>query len=100
MPEIIDGYFVYKGSVYAKAGGTICAFTSPGHLEIFKKARGGGDLQISAISSYKNAGKCPIPRAFFLYKGSGFYSFGDGKFCGFSDPNIQNEYRQTFGVLF
>lgn len=98
MPEKPDGYFAYKGTVYAKAGGTICGFTSPGHLEIYRKARGGRDLTISAISSYKNAGICPKPRAFFDYKDSGFYSLGDGNFCGFSDPDIQNEYRQSFNA--
>ena len=98
MPERPDGYFTYKGSVYAKAGGTICGFTSPGHLEIYKRAKGGRDLQISAISSYKNAGRCPSPRAFFDYKNSGFYSFGNATFCGFSDPDIQNEYRGAFSA--
>ena len=98
MPERPDGYFAYKGTVYAVAGGTICSFTSPGHLEIYRKVNGGKNLQISAISSYKNAGNCPVPRAFFAYKKSGFYSVGDGQFCGFSDPNIQNEYKQRFNV--
>lgn len=98
MPERPEGYFAYRGTVYAKAGGTICGFTSPGHLEIYRKAKGGMNLQISAISSYKNAGKCPVPRAFFDYKDSGFYSFGDGRFCGFGNPDIQNEYRQSFNA--
>jgi len=98
MPETPEGYFAYRGTVYAKAGGTICGFTSPGHLEIYRKAKGGRDLKISAISSYKNAGICPVPRAFFDYKDSGFYSFGDGRFCGFANPDIQNEYRERFNA--
>jgi hypothetical protein len=98
MPETPEGYFAYRGTVYAKAGGTICGFTSPGHLEIYRKAKGGIDLKISAISSYKNAGICPVPRAFFDYKDSGFYSFGDRRFCGFGNPDIQNEYRQSFNA--
>ena len=44
MPEQPDGYFAYKRTVYAKAGGTIYAFTSPGHLEIYRKAKGGRNL--------------------------------------------------------
>ena len=98
MPETPEGYFAYKGTVYAKAGGTICGFTSPGHLEIYRRVKGGKDLKISAISTYKYVGACPVPRAFFDYKNSGFYSFGDGQFCGFNNPNIQSEYRERFAA--
>lgn len=98
MPETPEGYFSYRGTIYAKAGGTICGFTSPGHLEIYRRARGGRDLSISAISTYRNAGVCPSARAFFDYKNTGYYSFGDGTFCGFANRDIQNEYRQRFNA--
>ena len=98
MPEKPEGYFAHRGTVYAKAGGTICGFKSPSHLEIYRRSKGGRDLSISAISTFKNAGVCPVPRAFFDYKNSGFYSLGDGKFCGFSNPFLQNEYRERFNA--
>ncbi len=34
MPEQIDGYFANSGTVFAKAGGTICGFRS-GDIMIF-----------------------------------------------------------------
>ncbi|MFY7806443.1 MAG: hypothetical protein ACOVQ7_23775 [Limnoraphis robusta] len=98
MPENIDGYFAYNGSVYARAGGTICGFRKPGHLDIFRRARPARDVNITAISTYKNIGHCPVPRAFFDFGNSGYFSFGNGGFCGFPSPQVQDEYRQRYNA--
>jgi hypothetical protein len=98
MPERPEGYFAYSGSVYAKAGGIICGFRRPGHLEIYRKVNPAPDLRITAISTYRYAGACPTPRSFFWFGGSGYYSVGNGQYCGFSTPQAREEYLQRFNA--
>jgi hypothetical protein len=98
MPELIDGYFAYSGTVYAKSGGIICGFRKPGHLEIFRRSIPAPDLKINAISTYNNIGVCPVYRAFFDFGDSGYFSFGNGSFCGFTSAQVQREYRQRYNA--
>ena len=98
MPEKPDGYFVYKGTLYAKAGGTICGFTSQVRADIYRRVKGGPDLPITAISTYKNSGECPLPRAFFNYKGTGMYTYDNGKFCKFGNASRWEAYKQRNDV--
>ena len=78
-----DGYFVYKGMIYAKSGGSICGFLTEGHLDIFRGVYPAPDIQINKFSSYKNLGACSVPEAYFNNGVTVFYSYGDGRYCAF-----------------
>jgi len=93
---IADGYFSHRGTVYARSGGTICGFSRPAHLQIYRTVFPASSVTVSGISSYRNMGTCPVPASFFPYKGTVFYSFGNRKYCGFSDPDSLREYRQYY----
>ena len=96
---IPDGYFARQGSVYAKAGGVICGFKKPGHLEIYRKANPAApDINITNFTSYRYIGHCPVPAAYFAHGGSVFYTAGDGKFCGFRNPDAYSEYQSYYRV--
>lgn len=93
---IPDGYFSHRGTVYARSGGTICGFSRPGHLQIYRTAFPAPTVTVPGISSYRSAGICSVPASFFPYQGTVFYSFGNRRYCGFSDPDSLREYRQYY----
>jgi hypothetical protein len=98
MPEQIDGYFASSGTTFAKAGGTICGFRSGGHYEIFRRAKPAPSLKITTVSTYKYIGACPVPRAFFDFEKTGYFSWGDGSFCGFANGQVWQEYRERYNA--
>ena len=94
--SIPDGYFSHRGTTYARSGGTICGFSRPGHLQIYRTAFPAPAVTVPGISSYRSAGTCSVPASFFPYKGTVFYSFGNRSYCGFPDPDLLREYRQYY----
>lgn len=96
---IPDGYFARQGSVYARSGGIICGFKKPGHLEIYRKANPPApSINITNFTSYRYIGHCPTPASYFAHGGSVFYTAGNGKFCGFSNPDELREYQSYYIV--
>lgn len=91
-----DAYFAHRGTIYARSGGTICGFRTPGHLQIYRTALPAPNVDVPGISSYRNAGVCSSPQAYFSYKKTTYFSFGDGRFCGFPNPDSLSEYRQYY----
>ena len=97
MPETTEGYFRSGRTVYAKTGGFICSLASPIHLNIYRAIRPARDTTVQDITSFKNLGTCPLPESiFYNSKGTGFYSFGNGKVCGFQDGAMRDTYKSRF----
>jgi hypothetical protein len=97
MPKTTEGYFWSGKTAYAKACGFICSFANRAHFNIYREIRRAGDTTIQDITSFKNLGTCPLPESIFYdSKGIGFYSFGDGRVCGFPNSARRDTYKARF----
>ena len=93
MPVVTDGYFWTGKTAFARSSGFTCGFANRGHYEIYRRLRPAKDETQDDPSSFKYLGTCPLPQAIFYdAKKTGYYSFGDGKICGFSNPQMRNTY--------
>ena len=97
MPETTEGYFWSGRTAYAKTGGFICSFANRAHFDIYRAIRPAGDTRVQDITSFRNLGTCPLPESiFYNSKGTGFYSFGNGKVCGFQNGAMRDTYKSRF----
>lgn len=97
MPKTTEGYFWSGKTAYAKTGGFICSFANRAHFDIYRAIRPAGDTTVRDITSFKNLGTCPLPESiFYNSKGTGFYSFGDGRVCGFPNGAMRDTYKSRF----
>lgn len=97
MPETTEGYFWRGRTAYVKTSGFICSFASRAHFDIYRAIRPAGDITVPDITGYQNLGTCPLPKAiFYNSKGTGFYSFGNGNVCGFSNGAMRDTYKSRF----
>ncbi|MGH2414643.1 MAG: hypothetical protein ACRDEA_13355 [Microcystaceae cyanobacterium] len=92
-----DGYFVRNGTtVYARSGGAICGFSRPGQLDIYRRVYPAPNVPVPNPGSYQSAGICSTPAAFFTFENTVYYSFGNGKFCGFPTPASLTVYKSFY----
>lgn len=96
MPKTTEGFFWSGKTAYAKTGGFICSFASRSHFDIYREIRPAGDVVVQDITSFKYLGTCPLPESFYNAQGTGFYSFGDGKICGFPSAAIRDTYKSRY----
>lgn len=93
---IPDGYFVYRNTLYAVSGGSICGFLNPGHAQIFRGNYTAPDKKVTNFSSYRDFGACALPATYFDFNKTVYYSSGDGKVCGFLSQDALNNYRNYY----
>jgi hypothetical protein len=97
MPKTTEGYFWSGKTAYAKTGGLICSFANRSHFDIYRQIRPAGDVVVQDITSFKYLGTCPLPESIFYNdKGTGFYSFGDGRICGLPSAAVRDTYKSRY----
>jgi hypothetical protein len=90
-------YFRISATGYFKSNNEVCSFASLGHEQIYQRVVPGTEITVPDMTIYDYSGTCDLPKSIFSDANkTGFYSFGDGRICGFSNPAMKKVYQEKF----
>ncbi|MBL8207947.1 MAG: hypothetical protein JNM09_27180 [Blastocatellia bacterium] len=102
--EEMAGYVDDGGTVYYFNGRSYCGFVSQGHLRFYQqvfsspsKGRRSQDQLRQYFGQY--TGPCSLPTGYFDNGQAVFYSFGNGTYCGFANPQALDTHGKPRGYL-
>jgi len=87
-------FLVSSGTTVAYSNGKVqAAFLSPDHERMYRQVFGN---PVSGEPSGESRGLMPIPEGYLWWQSTRYYSFGNGRFIGFLNPEAYANHRTWF----